>query len=200
LLPFQVAHATLDRETGSLRYVAGGVEESISTMVQGPRGDMYLAHSPLRRTQSTALLRAVGALTSSTRLAAFGWNVIGGVSRLGPRSDGGTRVLGREALELASQRLDNYLVQKRSGSPLPDAAALAFEQHRIRVLAQQGLDALERAVEKSELDAADFTATATIRAQLEASSFSATRLSAAIEAWLAATASPECRSRDARVC
>jgi outer membrane protein assembly factor BamB len=194
LLPFQVAHATLDRDTGALRYVAGGVEESISTMVQGPRGDMYLAHSPLRRTQSTALLRAVGALTANPRLTAFGWNVIGGVSRLGPRQEGGTLLLGLEAADIAERRLENYLVQKRSGSPAPTEAALQFEQDRIRVLLRQALDALERAVQTSEYPASSLAATARIETELAASRFSASRLLAAIEAWRVATAGPQCRA------
>jgi hypothetical protein len=107
------------------------------------------------------------------------------VSRLGPRDNGGTLLLGREALALAEQRLDNYLAQQRHASPVPSEAALQFEQARIQTLVTQGLDALEVANGKSELSATELAATEEIRAAMALQRFNASRLADAIRTWLA---------------
>lgn len=47
--PFKLGAGLLDRETGKLRYFAAGAEDSVSSIVIGPGGEIYYANSPLRR-------------------------------------------------------------------------------------------------------------------------------------------------------
>jgi outer membrane protein assembly factor BamB len=47
--PFKLGAGLLDRETGKLRFFAGGAEDSVSSIVIGPGGEIYYANSPLRR-------------------------------------------------------------------------------------------------------------------------------------------------------
>ena len=47
--PLKLGVGLIDRETGEVRYFADGSEDSVSSMVTGPDGGMYVGNSPLRR-------------------------------------------------------------------------------------------------------------------------------------------------------
>jgi outer membrane protein assembly factor BamB len=48
-LPFKLGAGLLDRKTGKLRYFADGAEDSVSSIVISPGGEIYFGNSPLRR-------------------------------------------------------------------------------------------------------------------------------------------------------
>lgn len=54
-LPFTVGYGVLDRETGTIRYFADGLDESIAEMNVAPDGAYYNSNSPIRRAFAHAL-------------------------------------------------------------------------------------------------------------------------------------------------
>ncbi len=53
-LPSKLGVGLLDRETGKLRFFADGAEDSVSSIVISPAGEIYYGNSPLRRILSRA--------------------------------------------------------------------------------------------------------------------------------------------------
>ena len=84
----------IDRETGQVISFAGGAEDSVSSMVTGPDGGMYIGNSPLRR----VLGRAVLGKAHSPQ------PVVGGISRFKPVHQ---NLMIRDALWAAINRANN---------------------------------------------------------------------------------------------
>jgi hypothetical protein len=74
-LPRDVAVGLLDRETGELRQLARGLDETVSVVSIGPVGEVYIGNSPIRR----MLQQLVSASTGATA----GPAIRGGVSKFG---------------------------------------------------------------------------------------------------------------------
>ena len=84
----------IDRETGEVVYFADGSEDSVSSMVTGPDGGMYIGNSPLRRVMGRAVL---GQAHSPQP-------VLGGVSKFKPIHQ---NLMIRDALWAAANRASN---------------------------------------------------------------------------------------------
>ena len=84
----------IDRETGEVIYFAEGSEDSVSSMVTGPDGGMYIGNSPLRRVLGRAIL---GKAHSPQP-------VVGGITRFKPIHQD---LLIRDALWAAINRAKN---------------------------------------------------------------------------------------------
>jgi len=54
--PLKIGAGFIDRETGEVKYFVDGGEDSVSSMVTGPDGGMYIGNSPLRRVLGRAVL------------------------------------------------------------------------------------------------------------------------------------------------
>jgi len=54
--PFKLGAGLIDRKTGKVIYFADGAEDSVSSMVSGPDGGMYIGNSPLRRVLGRQIL------------------------------------------------------------------------------------------------------------------------------------------------
>lgn len=54
--PFKLGAGLIDRKTGEVIYFADGAEDSVSSMVSGPDGGMYIGNSPLRRVLGRQIL------------------------------------------------------------------------------------------------------------------------------------------------
>lgn len=84
----------IDRETGEVLYFVDGAEDSVSSMVTGPDGGMYIGNSPLRRVIGRAIL---GKAHSPQP-------VVGGITRFKPIHQD---LLIRDALWAAANRARN---------------------------------------------------------------------------------------------
>lgn len=84
----------IDRETGEVISFTGGAEDSVSSMVTGPDGGMYIGNSPLRRVMGRAVL---GKAHSPQP-------VVGGISRFKPVKQ---NLMIRDALWAAINRAEN---------------------------------------------------------------------------------------------
>ncbi len=92
--PFKVGAGLIDRETGEIRYFAGGAEDSVSSTVIGPDGGLYVGNSPLRR--------VLGRATLGKHLSPQ--PVLGGITRFKPiRYD----LFLRDVIKAAADRADN---------------------------------------------------------------------------------------------
>jgi outer membrane protein assembly factor BamB len=54
--PLQLGAGIIDKETGEIRYFAGGAEDSVSSMVIAPDGGLYIGNSPMRRVLGRVIL------------------------------------------------------------------------------------------------------------------------------------------------
>ena len=54
-LPFKLGAGVIDRQTGKLRFFVDGAEDSVSSVVIGPDGNIYIGNSPLRRILARAM-------------------------------------------------------------------------------------------------------------------------------------------------
>jgi outer membrane protein assembly factor BamB len=54
--PLKLGAGLIDRKTGEVIYFADGAEDSVSSMVSGPDGGMYIGNSPLRRVLGRQIL------------------------------------------------------------------------------------------------------------------------------------------------
>lgn len=131
-LPVTVGIGVLDRETGELRSFAEGIEESVSVMAVGPQGDIYLAHSPLRRAFSRALF---GNAT---------YPLVGGVTKYKvSRYD----LLARDSVCAAAYRIENAANVRDQCSGSYDA-----DIKQIKYLMDQTVFALGKAAAEKQLD------------------------------------------------
>ncbi len=92
--PFKIGAGLLDRETGEIRYYAEGGEDSISSMVTGPGGELYIGNSPMRRVLA-------GVTFGSSRSPG---QPVGGISKFKPIYND---LLVRDALWAAATRASN---------------------------------------------------------------------------------------------
>ena len=92
--PFKLGAGLIDRETGKVVYFAEGAEDSVSSMVTGPDGGMYIGNSPLRR----ALGRAIMGESNSPQ------PVVGGITKFKPIHQ---NLIIRDALWAAANRARN---------------------------------------------------------------------------------------------
>lgn len=111
--PLKLGVGLLDRETGNLRYFAGGAEDSVSSMVSGPKGELYVGNSPLRR----VLGRVILGEDKSPQA------VIGGISQFKPIH---INLLMRDALWAAATRAENAMqfVHSHPGAVAADLAQI----------------------------------------------------------------------------
>ncbi|MEZ5572121.1 MAG: PQQ-binding-like beta-propeller repeat protein [Halioglobus sp.] len=117
----------LDRDTGKVRGYVPGVEESIAVTVVAPDGGFTIAHSPVRRLASKALL---GDAMSP---------IIGGISRYKPSN---YQRLAREASCAAAAFTSRQAAQL--GDPGYEAAAKAWDDRQIGALMNQAAQALAK--------------------------------------------------------
>jgi len=131
-IPLKVGVGLLDRQTGELRSYTEGGEESVSVTVVAPDGSILVGHSPFRRAVSQVL---------------FGWTamepITGGISKFKPvRLD----LLIRDALHAASTRSANASILS-----VNHASSIAVDITQIKVLMQQSLNALPKAVKNGDV-------------------------------------------------
>lgn len=74
-LPREVAVGLLDRETGELRQLARGLDETVSVVSVGPLGEIYIGNSPVRRMLQQLVSPNLGSMPGPA--------VLGGVSKFG---------------------------------------------------------------------------------------------------------------------
>lgn len=90
-LPSIVGTGVLDRETGAVRYFAGGGEETVAVMSTGPDGAVYIGNSPIRRLFAYVLNLSSAPLT-------------GGITKFAPQR---LDLLARDAVCAAAARARN---------------------------------------------------------------------------------------------
>lgn len=132
--PLKLGVGLLDRETGNLRYFAGGAEDSVSSMVSGPKGELYVGNSPLRR----VLGRVILGEDKSPQA------VIGGISQFKSIH---SHLLMRDALWAAATRAENAATLVTSH---PDAVTADIIQ--IKGLIQQARSVADDAINEGNLD------------------------------------------------
>ncbi|MCL1046151.1 PQQ-binding-like beta-propeller repeat protein [Shewanella electrodiphila] len=113
VLPFQISQVLFERETGKIRYIAPGVEESISVMAQAPNGNLYMSNSPLRRILNIGILRAVGVNAANDALKYFGMDILGGIAKYSQQPNQSIHYA-KESAETLLNRITN-LIDKLSG-------------------------------------------------------------------------------------
>lgn len=92
--PLRLGAGLIDRETGEVVYFADGAEDSVSSMVTGPDGGIYVGNSPLRR----ALGRAILGNSKSPK------PIVGGITKFKPIHQD---LIIRDALWAAANRAIN---------------------------------------------------------------------------------------------
>jgi hypothetical protein len=162
--PFKVGAGLIDRETGEIRYFVDGAEDSVSSMVIGPDGGLYVGNSPLRR--------VLGRATFGKELSPK--SVVGGVTRFKPvRYD----LFLRDALQATANRATNAasIVDIDSGAVAADIFHIGQLLDQCRHLGPSGLaegslDADRWSRIERALDEAQVTMTADARALGETAS------------------------------
>jgi hypothetical protein len=109
VLPVSVGVAHIDRDDGSVRWFADGLEETIGVLSTGPDGALYLGNSPFRRIASFVLAEA-GQFPPTPP-------VIGGITKWAPKR---LDLLARDAVCAAADRLANAAEYR---SDCPESAA-----------------------------------------------------------------------------
>lgn len=133
--PFKLGAGLIDRETGKIRYFVDGAEDSVSSMVTGPDGGLYVGNSPLRRVLGRA---SFGKHVSPQP-------VVGGISRFRPiRHD----LIVRDALWAASTRAANA-----ASIAALDKGAAEADIFQIEQLINQARKAGPIAIKEGNLDA-----------------------------------------------
>ncbi|MBE9539597.1 MAG: PQQ-binding-like beta-propeller repeat protein, partial [Proteobacteria bacterium] len=84
----------IDRESGEVTYFTEGAEDSVSSMVTGPDGGMYIGNSPLRRVIGRAVLGKAHSPQA----------VVGGITKFKPIHQ---NLMIRDALWAAANRAEN---------------------------------------------------------------------------------------------
>jgi outer membrane protein assembly factor BamB len=147
--PFKVGAGLIDRETGEIRYFADGAEDSVSSMVTGPDGGLYVGNSPLRR--------VLGRATFGEGVSPQ--PVVGGVTRFKPiRQD----LIIRDALWAASTRARNA-----AGFAASHPAAAAADLFQIRQLIDQCRQVAPQALGERSLQAQQWSVIETALNQAE---------------------------------
>jgi outer membrane protein assembly factor BamB len=162
--PFKVGAGLIDRETGEIRYFVDGAEDSVSSMVIGPDGGLYVGNSPLRR--------VLGRATFGKQLSPK--SVVGGVTRFKPvRYD----LFLRDALQATANRATNAasIVDIDLGAVAADIFHIGQLLDQCRHLGPSGLaegslDAERWSRIERALDEAQVTMTADARALVETAS------------------------------
>jgi len=93
----------LDRETGAVRYFAGGLDETVAVMSTGPDGTLYIGNSPIRR-PFTYCLSQLGLLPTPVA------PLTGGISKYAPRR---WDLLLRDAACAGDDRMRNAVRHRR---------------------------------------------------------------------------------------
>jgi len=137
-LPLSVGCGLLDRETGEIRYFTEGREESVSISAIGPDGNIYIAHSPIRRLFSSALF---GGLVPP---------VTGGVQKFSAKR---LDLLARDAVHAASDRARNVSANGAGWS----SDVKEIEVMQIGLLIEQTRTAAAKAIADGDLAAATWT-------------------------------------------
>ena len=141
--PFKVGAGLIDRETGEIRYFAGGAEDSVSSTVIGPDGGLYVGNSPLRRVLGRAML---GKHLSPQP-------VVGGITRFKPiRYD----LFLRDVIKAAADRAVNAARNVDVDSGAVDADIFHLGQ-----LLTQGLQVGPRALAEGSLSHEQWSSAAT---------------------------------------
>ena len=133
-LPFAAGYGVLDRATGSVRYFADGLDESVAELNAGPDGAYYNANSPVRRAFARALFPT---LTPP---------IEGGIRKFAPKD---LDLLVRDAVCAARDRARNAAANQGS---CPDSAAADVAQ--IADLIAQARRTAPRAIARGDLSAA----------------------------------------------
>jgi hypothetical protein len=147
VLPFQISHVLFDRETGKIRYIAPGVEESVSVMAQAPNGNLYMSNSPIRRLLNIGILRAVGVQAENDALKYFGMDMLGGIAKYTQQADRKIRLAEESAKVLVSRMMN--LLDKMGGM---SAEAISAEISRFEVPTDQFEMGIIQAHENGEID------------------------------------------------
>ncbi len=132
-LPVRTGIAHIDRATGTARWFADGLEESLGAMSTGKDGALYLPHAPLRRAFSLAL-----GLTTEP--------LVGGVSKWASTRDD---LLARDAACAAADRAANAATLRTT---CPESAIADATQ--VDALRRQMLDAAAHAAGAASIDVA----------------------------------------------
>lgn len=130
----------IDRETGEVAYFTGGAEDSVSSMVTGPDGGMYIGNSPLRR----VIGRAVLGKDHSPQ------EVVGGITRFKPIHQ---NLIIRDALWAAANRAENAATLVNS-----NPAVVEQDIYQIRQLLTQCRQVAPRAIKEGSLSAHSWAA------------------------------------------
>jgi outer membrane protein assembly factor BamB len=136
-LPLALGVGLVDRETGQMRYFAGGREETVSAVSVGPDGAVYFGHSPFRRAAAYALFDFLSAPP-----------VTGGVGKYAPRR---LDLLIRDAACAASTRALNA---HAFAGTCPDSEAADIRQ--IQALIDQSRRSSVKAIADGDLAAPDW--------------------------------------------
>jgi outer membrane protein assembly factor BamB len=129
--PYRVGYGVLDRATGSVRYFADALDESVAELNVGPDGAYYNGNSPIRRAFTRALLPG------------FTPPIEGGIVKYDPRRND---LLIRDGVCAARDRAANALA---FAGTCPDSAAADATQ--IADLIAQARRAAPRAVADGDL-------------------------------------------------
>ena len=139
----------IDRETGAVIYFAEGAEDSVSSMVTGPDGGMYIGNSPLRRVLGRAIL---GKAYSPQP-------VVGGISKFKPIHQ---NLVIRDALWAAINRAKN-------AATLVDSHPQVVQRDifQIRQLLDQCVRVAPVAIAEGSLDQENWESIASLLAQVD---------------------------------
>lgn len=135
----------LDRETGAVRYFAGGLDETVAVMSTGPDGALYLGNSPVRRA-FTYCLAQLGLITTPVA------PLVGGISKYAPRR---WDLLLRDAACAGHDRMRNAVQYRRTCPLSVDADRIQAVEllHQCRAAAAAGLAAGDlTALERERVD------------------------------------------------
>jgi hypothetical protein len=149
--PFKLGAGLIDRKTGEVIYFADGAEDSVSSMVSGPDGGMYIGNSPLRR----VLGRQILGVSKSPQ------PVTGGITKFKPIHQ---NLLIRDALWAAANRA-------RNAATIVDSHHAEAEQDIVQIrqlldqcsrvspaalkegsINQENWESIKRAIEQAELN------------------------------------------------
>lgn len=137
--PLRLGAGLIDRKTGEIRYFADGAEDSVSSMVTGPDGGLYVGNSPLRR----VLGRATFGHSVSPQ------PVVGGITRFKPvRYD----LFLRDVLRAATDRAANAATITAS-----EPGAAAADIYQIRQLLTQCRQLGPEALAEGSVSTTDWT-------------------------------------------
>jgi len=138
--PLQLGAGIIDKETGEVKYFAGGAEDSVSSMVIAPDGGLYIGNSPLRRVLGRVIL---GESRSPQP-------VVGGITKFKPIHQNLTI---RDALWAAANRAKNAAQFAETNKDVVQEDIFNIRQllNQCRIVAPAALE--ERALSQESWDA-----------------------------------------------